>query len=84
MFDKIYEVTYYNGCEIRDMDLFTSLDLAVDSFLEYEKEALICEYRLKKGQLLPTPLIERHPKGTYDYWGETGEKIYNKIMENKQ
>ena len=83
MFDKIYEVTYYNGCEIRDMDLFTSLDLAVDSFLEYEKEALICEYRLKKGQLLPNPLIVRHPDGTYDHWGETGENIYNKIMEKK-
>ena len=84
MFEKIYEVTYSNGCEICDTNLFGSLDLAVDSFLEYEKEALICEYRLKKGQLLPTPLIERLPKGTYDYWGKTGEKIYNKIMENKQ
>ena len=46
-------------------------------------EALICEYPLKEGELLPNPLIVRHPDGTYDYWGETGENIYNKIMEKK-
>ena len=80
MFKKIYEVTYYRGFEQIDTDLFTDLDLAVKCFVDWKKEAMMCEYPLKEGQLLPTPLIERQVKGDYDYWGETGEKIYQKII----
>ena len=84
MFEKIYEVTYYRGFEQVDTDLFTDLELAVRCFLEYDGDAIICEYPLKEGQLMPAPLIERQMKNTYDYWGETGEMVYNKIMEDKK
>ena len=83
MFEKIYEVTYSNGFEIVGTGLFTDLDLAIECFVDWQVEALICEYPLKEGELLPNPLIVRHPDGTYDHWGETGENIYNKIMEKK-
>ena len=84
MFEKIYEVTCHDSFEVVSTDLFTDLDLAVQCFVDWHVEAIICEYPLKEGKLLPTPLIERHPEGNYDYWGETGEYVYEKIMERKE
>lgn len=84
MFEKIYEVSYYNGLELLDTDLFTDLDLAIECFIEYKREALICEYPLKEGQLLSISVIERYSEGTYDYCGETGKYAYNKVIKRSE
>ena len=81
MFEKIYEVSYYNGFELRDTDLFTDLDLAIECFIDYKGEACIFEYPLKEGQLLMEPVIEKNSKGGYDCWGKTGEYVYDKVMK---
>lgn len=83
MFEKIYEVTYYRGFEQVGTGLFTDFDLAVQCFMDWKGESNISAYPMKGGQLLGSPLIERVGEGSYNYWGETGVMIYNKIMEKK-